>query len=166
MRSSQLLTLAALLSFALASIAADHPLLGRSAPDFALRAGNGINVRLSEHRGDVVLLTFWSSRCNQCRAQLAVLDPLHATYKSAGLVTLAVSIDDNPVRAREYLQSVRSQFPMLLDPAKQVGRSYDVNVLPMVLLIDRAGAVRYVHRDYKSGAEAEYVRELKTLLDE
>jgi peroxiredoxin len=166
MRSIQIPLLVALLSFSFASNAADYALLGRSAPDFALRAASGSNVRLSEHRGDVVLLAFWSSRCNQCRPQLAVLEQLDSTYRSAGLITLGVSIDDNALRAREYLQSVRLQFPMLVDPAKQVGRSFDVDALPMVLLIDRSGVVRYAHRDYKAGAEADYQRELKTLLDE
>jgi peroxiredoxin len=166
MRCIRIPFLALLLAISCASAAADYALLGRSAPDFALRAANGSNVRLSENRGDVVLLAFWSSRCNPCRAQLAALDQLNATYASAGLVTLAVNIDDDQARAREYLQSVRAQFPMLLDPGKQVGRSYDIDSLPMVLLIDRSGAVRYVHRDYKAGAEAGYLRELKTLLDE
>lgn len=166
MRSIQLPLLAALLVFCVASTAAEHTLLGRSAPDFALRAASGVNVRLSEHRGDVVLLAFWSSRCNQCRPQLAALGQLDGTYRSAGLVTLAVGIDDDQQRAHEYVRSVPYPFAMLLDPGKQVGRRYDVDSLPMVLLIDRSGAVRYVHRDYRTGAEADYLRELKVLLDE
>lgn len=166
MRRISVPLLAALLSFCVASSASDYALLGRSAPDFALRSASGSNLRLSEHRGDVVLLAFWGSRCNPCRSQLSVLDQLEATYRSAGLVTLAVNIDDDQQRAREYLQSVRTGFPMLLDPGKQVGHSYDIDSLPMVLLIDRAGVVRFVHRDYKAGAEAEYLRELKILLDE
>jgi peroxiredoxin len=166
MRSIQLPLVAALLCLCCASHAADYTLLGRSAPDFALRATSGSNVRLSEHRGDVVLIAFWSSRCNPCRPQLAQLDQLNATYGSAGLVTLAVGVDDNVPRAKEFAASVRPKFAMLLDPGKQVARAYDVDALPMVLLIDRSGAVRFVHRDYKTGADADYLRELKTLLDE
>ena len=50
-----------------------YALLDQAAPDFALRAASGANVRLSEHRGEVVVLSFWSSRCYPCRAQLAAL---------------------------------------------------------------------------------------------
>ena len=57
-------------------LAAEPPyaLLGQEAPDFALHAAAGDNVRLSEHRGEVVVLSFWSSRCNSCRTQLAALN--------------------------------------------------------------------------------------------
>jgi hypothetical protein len=53
-----------------------------------------------------------------------------------------------------------------MDPAKGVARSYRVDSLPMLLLIDRAGAVRHVHRDYHAGDETAYLSQLKTLLDE
>src|SRR5450755_4654263 len=67
------------------SAAAGYALLGHEAPDFALHAVGGNNVRLSEHRGDVVVLSFWGSRCGQCRMQLAALDRSFKTYHSAGL---------------------------------------------------------------------------------
>lgn len=143
-----------------------HFLMGRPAPDFALRSSAGPNIRLSEYRGDVVVLAFWGTRCGVCAAQLAALDQLHATYQSAGLVALGVDVDDNQNAAREFLAARPVKFPMLLDPAKAVARSYRVDSLPMLLLIDRTGAVRQVYRDYRSGAEATYLAQLKTLLDE
>ena len=145
---------------------AEHRLLGLAAPDFALRSSAGPNIRLSEYRGDVVVLAFWGSRCGVCAAQLAALDQLTATYQSAGLVTLGIDVDDNQDAALAFLAARPVKFPMLLDPAKAVARSYRVDSLPMLLLIDRAGAVRHVHRDYRSGAEAAYLVQLKTLLDE
>ena len=53
----------ALLAAVLGASAARAATVGDLAPDFALPAAAGGNVRLSEHRGEVVLLTFWSSRC-------------------------------------------------------------------------------------------------------
>ena len=148
--------------------AADLPyaLTGRVAPDFALRSSKGPNVRLSEYRGDVVVLSFWGSRCGVCIGQLAALDRLQATYRSAGLVTLAVNVDDNQVAAQEFLAALPQGFPLLMDPSKGVARSYRVDSLPMLLLIDRTGAVRHAHRDYHAGDEAGYLSQLKTLLDE
>ncbi|MDB6088924.1 MAG: redoxin, partial [Gammaproteobacteria bacterium] len=77
-------------------------LLGREAPDFALRAVAGSNVRLSEHRGDVVVVSFWSSRCTPCRTQLAALDRSLATYRSAGLQMYGINVDDDNSRALEF----------------------------------------------------------------
>ncbi len=141
-------------------------LLGKPAPEFALRSIAGFNVRLSESRGDVVALTFWGSRCGVCIGQLAALDKLQSTYGSAGLTTLAVDVDDNQTAAQQFLAALPKSLALLMDPSKDVARTYRVDSLPMLLLIDRSGAVRFVYRDYRAGDEAGYLAQLKTLLDE
>ena len=75
---------------AAAALASEPPyaLIGQAAPDFALHTAAGDNVRLSEHRGEVVVLSFWSSRCTSCRTQLVALNRSLATYRSAGLEVL------------------------------------------------------------------------------
>ena len=123
-------------------------------------------MRLSESRGDVVALTFWGSRCGVCVGQLQALERLQGTYRSAGLTTLAVDVDDDQTAAQEFLSALPKGIAVLMDPSKGVARSYRVDSLPMLLLIDRSGAVRYVHRDYRAGDEAGYLAQLKTLLDE
>ncbi len=119
-------------------------MIGAPAPDFALRSAAGPNIRLSEQRGDVVVLSFWSSRCNVCRAQLAELDRLYATYRPAGFVVFGVNVDDDVGAAREFASGQKLQFPMLLDPAKTVARAYRVDAMPMLVAIDRFGKVRYL----------------------
>jgi thiol-disulfide isomerase/thioredoxin len=146
--------LAALLPAALATfgalgatLAASGGLMGHSAPDFALPAVVGSNVRLSEYRGQPVILSFWSSQCSTCIKQLAALDKLYGTYRSAGLVVFGVSVDDNLARAQQYARSRNTTFPLLL------------------VLIDRSGVVRYLHSD--NGAdERSYVVQIRTLLDD
>lgn len=166
-RRSLLLWLAAL-CFPAATPAAEpaYRLLGTRAPDFALRATSGSNFRLSEHRGDVVLLTFWGSRCGQCGAQLAALSRIVDTYRSAGLAALAINVDDDQIAAAEFAISHPVSYPVLLDPAKSVARTYRVDNLPMLLLIDRSGVVRQVYRDHRSGNDARYLEQIKVLLDE
>jgi peroxiredoxin len=71
-------------------------------------AGSGRhNVRLSEYRGQPVILSFWSSGCSTCAKQLATLDKLYGTYRSAGLVVFGVSVDDNLPRAQQYATRTR-----------------------------------------------------------
>ena len=153
---------------AAAGLAAEPPyaLVGRAAPDFALHAAAGDNVRLSEHRGDVVVLSFWSSRCTSCRTQLAALNRSFATYRSAGLSIYGVGVDDDPVQSREFARSARVDFALLLDPAKEVSRSYQVDNLPMTVLIDRNGTIRYVLRDYSDASSTLYLQQLRMLLNE
>jgi len=142
-------------------------LLGHEAPDFALRAVSGSNVRLSEHRGDVVVLSFWSSRCGPCRTQLTALDKSLTTYRSAGLQMYGINVDDDQTRALEFARGGQVVgFALLLDPQKSVSRRYEVDNLPMTLLIDRNGIVRYVLRDYSAKSEDLYLQQLRTLLNE
>jgi peroxiredoxin len=166
-RKSLFLLAAALLGAGLcASAEPRYGLQGQAAPDFALRATSGTNFRLSEHRGEVTLLVFWGSRCGQCGPQLAMLSRMVDTYRSAGLTALAINVDDDQVAAAEFAVAHPVSFPVLLDPAKAVARQYRVDNLPMLLLLDRAGVIRHVHRDYRSGSDARYLDQIKVLLDE
>ncbi|MEJ1962490.1 MAG: TlpA disulfide reductase family protein [Gammaproteobacteria bacterium] len=155
-----------LVAIAPASAAAPYPLIGREAPDFALHALVGSNVRLSEALGDVVVVTFWGSRCGPCGTQLGALNRSLSTYSSVGLRVFGVSVDDDQARALDYAKAQPVSFPMLLDPAKSVSRLYEVDNLPMTVLIDRGGVVRHVHRDYSTKDEALYLKELRALLNE
>jgi peroxiredoxin len=148
-----------------AALAAQAGLIGRTAPDFALPAVVGSNVRLSEYRGQAVIIAFWSSRCSVCAAQLARLDRLYSTYRSSGLVVLAVSVDDDPMHAEQYAREHAAGFPLLLDTSKAVSRAYAIDRLPWIVLIDRSGIVRYVRGD--DGAEdGSYVAQIRALLDD
>jgi len=145
--------------------AANVSLVGRKAPDFALPAAVGSNVRLSEYRGQAVIISFWSSRCSVCARQLTLLDRLYSTYRSSGLVVLAVSVDDDPLHAEEYARAHAAGFPLLLDTAKAVSRAYAIDSLPATVLIDRGGIVRYWHGDDRAD-DASYVTQIRALLDD
>jgi len=165
--NSLILLAAALLGAAFAAPAADaYRLMGKSAPDFALKGTSGVNFRLSEYRGDVVALAFWGSRCGTCGAQLGAISRMVNTYQSAGFSALAVNVDDDQVAAASFAAAHPVGFPVLLDPGKGVARAYRVDNLPMLLLIDRSGAIRYVHRNYRSGSDAQYLDQIRVLLDE
>ena len=87
-------------------------------------------------------------------------------WASAGLMALAVNVDDDQLAAAEYAIAHPVSFPVLLDPEKRVAREYRVDNLPMLLLVDRAGVIRHVHRDYRAASGELYREQVKTLLDE
>jgi len=145
--------------------AATISLVGQKAPDFALPAAVGSNVRLSEYRGQAVIISFWSSRCSVCAKQLTLLDRLYSTYRSSGLVVLAVSVDDEPLHAEEYARAHAASFALLLDTAKAVSRAYAIDSLPSTVLIDRGGIVRYWHGDDRAD-DRSYVTQIRALLDD
>ncbi len=162
----RLCMLAVVLGAASLAAAATYALLGRPAPDFALHALTGGNIRLSEHLGEVVVLSFWGSSCASCRMQLSALDRNLHTYQSAGLQVYGINVDDDQTRAIEFAHGQTVGFPLLLDPHKDVARLYDVDNLPMTVLIDRGGAVRRVYRDFSAKSDALYLQQLRALLNE
>jgi peroxiredoxin len=142
------------------------PALQTPAPDFTLRQAEGGNLRLNEQRGQVVMLNFWASWCGPCRQEMPHLNRLHAQYRSAGFLLLGVNIDDNPRLAASAAAKLGVQFPVLLDADKTASRLYDLNSMPASVLIDRDGRVRYLHRGYREGAEAQYEQQIRALLKE
>jgi peroxiredoxin len=127
---------AALAACALPCLAAGVP---SPAPDFALKSTDGHNLRLSEYRGDPVIVTFWGSWCGQCREALVTLDGI---AEGTSTPVLGVSLDRDVERATSLATSLRLRFPTLVDTRQAVARAYDVSHLPLTLLIDRDGAVR------------------------
>jgi thiol-disulfide isomerase/thioredoxin len=151
---------------ALLSLAAAADIVDKPAPDFALRSMKGAPVRLSEHLGEVVIINFWATWCGPCRQEMPLLDELYGKYKQAGLVLLSVNIDENVEPAIEMAQTLKVSYPVLFDARKEVSRAYDVGAMPVTVLVDRAGVVRYVSEGYKPGYEKRYTDKLRELLNE
>ena len=63
----------------------------------------------------------------------ALSSGLALTYRSAGLSVYGVGVDDDPAQARDFARTAGVEFTLLLDPAKAVSRSYQVDNLPMTV---------------------------------
>ena len=155
--------LAALLAVAGRGSAATQ-LRGAEAPDFVLKSLSGENLRLSEYRGEVVILSFWATWCGDCRAQLTELAAMRDRYQDAGVELLAVSLDQSARQASEV--TAEASYPVLHDAAGEVGRLYDVTKMPVMVLIDRRGVVREVFEGFRRGNEAQYLERVQALLRE
>jgi peroxiredoxin len=155
-----------LFSILAASSMAASDLAGQTAPDFALKSASGKNLRLSEYRGDVVMINFWATWCGPCRQEMPLLDELYSRYQRVGFSLLGVNIDDDSRRAMQMVEDLGVQFPVLFDERKEVSRLYQVEAMPVTILLDREGTVRHVHHGYKPGYEEKYLTEIRSLLRE
>jgi peroxiredoxin len=151
--------------FATASLASSG-LAGQEAPDFVLKSADGSNLRLSEYRGDVVMINFWATWCGPCRQEMPLLDDLYSRYNRVGFSLLGVNIDDDSTRAMEMAKELGVSFPVLFDERKEVSRLYQVEAMPVTVLVDREGKVRHVHLGYKPGYEEKYLTQIRSLLRE
>ncbi|RPI12571.1 MAG: TlpA family protein disulfide reductase [Lysobacterales bacterium] len=167
-RLTALVQTLALAAAVIAGMAA-FPLFARAAPgpstvapDFALKDLAGRNVRLSEQRGDLVVLTFWGSWCGPCREALTTTDAVVAQAGEGSAVALNVNLDGDAGRAGSVAGSLGLEQLTLVDARQSVARLYDVDHLPLTLLIDREGAV-VASWEREPVAAAELARHLKEL---
>ena len=153
-----------LLTLSLAAAAA--PSAPAPAPDFALPARDGGEVRLSELRGQVVMINFWATWCGPCRQEMPLLEQLQARYEPLGFTLLGINVEPDSAAASTWLKGVPVTFPILFDTRNTVAESFGVQGMPSSVFVDREGRVRYVHRGYKPGDEAQYADLIRSLVKE
>ncbi len=134
------------------------------APDFTLKSLGGGNLKLSEHRGEVVMVNFWASWCGPCRQEMPILEALYSQYKDLGFTILGVNVEEDAEAPRKLLQSIPVSFPILLDAENKVSELYRVVAMPSTYLIDRDGNLRYFHAGYLPGFEQKYDAQIRELL--
>ena len=111
-RLGRLITAIALTILAASSLASSD-MTGRPAPDFALKSSSGDNLRLSEFRGDVVMINFWATWCGPCRQEMPLLDELYQRYNRVGFNLLGVNIDDDSNRAMAMIRELGVEFRLV-----------------------------------------------------
>jgi peroxiredoxin len=137
-----------------------------AAPDFTLPARDGGKLRLSELKGQVVMINFWATWCGPCRQEMPLLQQIQAKYEPLGFTLLGINVEPDSAEAQAWLTKVPVSFPILFDRQNQVAESFGVEGMPSSVFIDRSGNVRYVHRGYKPGDEAKYADMVRSLVKE
>jgi thiol-disulfide isomerase/thioredoxin len=117
-----------------------------AAPDFELLDLEGRPFRLSDHRGQVIVLNFWATWCPPCRAEIPWFIRLQEEWREAGVLFVGVSLDEGGVaEVAPYARDRGINYPVLVDGDVAARRFERVDVLPTTYLIDREGNVRFRH---------------------
>ena len=105
----------------------------------------GQKLTLASYRGAVVVLNFWGSWCEPCRAEAPALAALAAHFQAAGVRFLGVDILDSPASAEAFLRNFRISYPSLNDPGDEIALAFRGTVppqgIPTTLVIDRGGRI-------------------------
>jgi thiol-disulfide isomerase/thioredoxin len=119
-------------------------------------------VTLEDLRGQVVVLDFWATWCGPCRESLPAIDRVYRRHREQGLALVSINTDD-PVKARAMLRSMGISVPLYVDDGT-VAERYGVSTIPHLVILDRMGMVRHVHRgfDGESTLDAQVTALLRT----
>ena len=113
-----------------------------AAPDFAVETFEGETLRLSDLRGQVVVLNFWASWCPPCRWEMPFFETISQEYRERDVVFLGIAMSDTMKDAGEFAAAAGVTYPLALDATNQIARDYEVLGLPTTFLIDKEGAIR------------------------
>jgi thiol-disulfide isomerase/thioredoxin len=94
-------------------------------------------------RGRAVLLNFWASWCEPCRAEMPTLQQLADFHGEDRLAVLAVNFKEAPGTARRFATRTGLKLPVLLDPAGEIARRWDVRIFPTTVLVGADGRPRW-----------------------
>lgn len=115
------------------------------APKLELTDLDGKVHRLTDYRGQAVLVNFWATWCVPCREEMPSLERLRASLEGRRFVVLAVNLAEPETRIRRFLESVPVGFPILLDREAGAAKTWQAKVLPATYIVGPDGAIRYRH---------------------
>lgn len=118
------------------------PEVGARAPDFALPTLQGETLRLSDLRGQVVLVNFWATWCGPCRVEMPTMQ---ARYNHDGFTIVAVNFAEEADVVQAYADELQLSFPIVLDGDGAVQELYRVRGYPSSFFVDPDGIVRFFH---------------------
>ena len=115
---------------------------GRPAPALALTDLDGKVWSLAGLKGRPVLLNFWATWCEPCRAEMPSLELLATRHERAGLAVLAVNYKEAPSAIQHFLELLPFSLPILLDRDGDAASNWTPRVFPTTVLIGRDGVPR------------------------
>lgn len=130
-----------------------------AADDVSLRLLSGEKVAISGPRDKPLYLKFWATWCGKCRAQMAHLEEIHKVH-GASVDVIAVNMGFN--ETLELIQAFQQEFemttPIAFDELGEIGRIFDVTVVPYSIIIGRDGSI--LHRGFGDRGVGEKITEL------
>ena len=152
-----------LLASALFLLAVTSSGWAQCAPDFALKdVISGQEYTLSQFKGKVILLNFFTFLCGPCRAEMPELNEIDKEFRSKGFQTIGIGLASSPAELRSLAKNLSLDYPVLAG-TDEVSKAYgNVRYVPTTFIIDRQGNI--VRKISQAWPKSDLVRVIKPLL--
>lgn len=118
--------------------------VGQIAPDFELEGHGGDTVRLSDYRGERVIVNFWATWCPPCRAEIPDFNKLYENKDVEILAVNLTSTENSNEGVSQFIEEYEMEFPVPMDVNSEVANAYDVVAYPTSYMIDSSGHIHHV----------------------
>jgi peroxiredoxin len=126
--------------------------VGDMAPDFTINEVSGKSYKLSELRGNVVMLQFTASWCSVCRKEMPFIEKeIWIPGEKQGLKVIGIDRDEPVEKAKELAQVTGITYPLALDPGAEIFSQYAQKEAGVTrnIIIDRNGRIIFLTRLFK-----------------
>ena len=120
------------------------PWPGGATPPLALQDLAGRLHDLADYRGKVVLVNFWATWCEPCRAEMPSIERLRRSLQGKPFEVLGVNLAEPLSRIEKYLEGLPVSFPVLRDRDSAASKAWKARILPASYLVGRDGRIRFV----------------------
>ena len=124
----------------------EGPLMDDRAPNIELKTLDGETFELSQWIGKKpFVLVFYVTWCKTCKGEIPTIKKIHKTYagEELGLITVNAHFKDSLDNARRYRKEHELPYTILFDEAGHAADKYMVLGVPMILMVDKSGIIRY-----------------------
>jgi thiol-disulfide isomerase/thioredoxin len=137
-------------------------LIGKAAPDIRLDLLEGGEFKLSERKGQVVVLDFWASWCGPCIQSLPQIDAVVAEFAERGVKLVAVNMQEDREAAASALERLKIKPIVALDIDGAAAEHYQVTAIPHTVVIDAKGNIARLF----VGSSPETAAQLRTAIED
>jgi len=102
---------------------------------------DGKTVSLSDFRGKIVFINFWTTWCPTCRIEMPSMERLHQKFKDGDFAMVTINLQEPASRVKEFFKEFKLTFTALLDADGEVGSMFGINQIPTTYILDKQGRI-------------------------
>jgi thiol-disulfide isomerase/thioredoxin len=109
--------------------------------EIRLKDLNGRLVNLSDFRGKIVFLNFWTTWCYACRIEMPDMEKLHQKFKNKDFAIVSVNLQESASQVKQFFEEFKLTFTALLDSDGEVGAHFMITAIPTTFILDKKGII-------------------------
>jgi thiol-disulfide isomerase/thioredoxin len=129
----------------------DSKLVGTACKEFEMKLLDGTQFKLSDAKGDIVILDFWATWCGPCVRAIPDYLEVMKELDAKNVRFIAVNQAENKARIEKFLESKELKMTVGLDPDSKIGDLFNVESIPQTVIIGPDGKIEWLHVGYKTG---------------
>jgi len=102
---------------------------------------NGRSVRISDYRGKIVFLNFWTTWCFDCRIEMPHMEKLHQRFKDKDFAMVTINLQESAAQVKQFFKKFKLTFTALLDSDGEVGAHFRITAIPSTFILNKEGII-------------------------